>query len=143
MAKKNKIGAEYVILDRISEEAYPVPSSEWNKIKKIAKGAKCPTRWFGFFGSISVGVCTSSIFQFIVNCVQLGKFDNKDMHLYLFMVFLVISILLLLLDKERSKAIEEIGERIVAEMDDIEHKYKPTSDLEEKTESKNKFVYIS
>lgn len=126
MAKKNKVGNEYILLTRTPEEAYPIPSSEWNKIKDIAKGAKCPTRWYGFFGSISIGILASSLLQFIINCVKSNKFE-LDIYLALFIVFSVISMLLFFLDNERNKSIENIGERIISEMKDIEDKYQKVS----------------
>ena len=130
MAKKNKVGAEYVILERISEEAYPVPFSEWNKLKKIASEAKCPSRLWGFLGAISIGVLASSFLQYIINCIQNKGLKFDDAYLYISIVFFIISILLLLLDNGQSKSLENIGKQIISEMEDIEHKYQSTTSTE-------------
>lgn len=144
MAKKNvRVSADYIVYDKIPEGLYQIPDSDWKRIKQMAKRIKYPKRWFNILGSGCFGITTSAIVQVIYNSCNLSEEEKwyDDPMIIVSILSLFFGLLLYLADNERNKSIEKAGAEIVAEMDNIESKYRsPIEDAERGKQDNNNIL---
>lgn len=121
-----KFSKEYSVCKPKDEAVYPIPLSDWNRIKNRIKRICPQRRVYQVLASVCFGVFGSSI-------LALVPFYNMRASLQpwvlptawaFLVVSLILGIALLIIDGQQKSIIDESTDSVIEDMDALEEKYK-------------------
>ncbi|MBI5077719.1 hypothetical protein HZB94_05080 [Candidatus Falkowbacteria bacterium] len=103
-------------------KGFPVYGKDWDRIKKMVDRIISPTSFWQIVWPASFGISISALLS-ALTILEKGH-PNKTSCYWLFLLFMIIGILTLIIDKTRKAASISTKEQLKEEMEKMEEPYK-------------------
>ena len=115
---------DYIVYSIKKEGVYPLPESDWERLKNLIKTIIPETKLFNVIASVAFGIFISSIFSLITfySVQNLNKWIIPINWAILIASF-VIGFALVMIDNQQGKIIKLSTTIIIEEMQEIEKKF--------------------
>ena len=115
---------DYIVYSIKKEGVYPLPESDWERLKNLIKKIIPETKLFHVIASVAFGIIISSIFSLITfySVQNLNKWIIPINWAILIASF-VIGFALVMIDNQQGKIIKLSTTIIIEEMQEIEKKF--------------------
>ena len=115
---------DYIVCSIKKEGVYPLPESDWERLKNLIKKIIPETKLFNVIASVAFGIFISSIFSLITfySVQNLNKWIIPINWAILIASF-VIGFALVMIDNQQGKIIKLSTTIIIEEMQEIEKKF--------------------
>ncbi len=115
---------DYIVYSIKKEGVYPLPESDWERLKNLIKKIIPETKLFNVIASVAFGIFISSIFSLITfySVQNLNKWIIPINWAILIASF-VIGFALVMIDNQQGKIIKLSTTIIIEEMQEIEKKF--------------------
>ena len=115
---------DYIVYSIKKEGVYPLPGSDWERLKNLIKKIIPETKLFNVIASVAFGIFISSIFSLITfySVQNLNKWIIP-INWAILIASLVIGFALVIIDNQQGKIIKLSTTIIIEEMQEIEKKF--------------------
>ncbi|MGI5064432.1 hypothetical protein E4N95_13355 [Treponema denticola] len=115
---------DYIVYSIKKEGVYPLPESDWERLKNLIKKIIPETKLFNVIASVAFGIFISSIFSLITfySVQNLNKWIIPT-NWAILIASLVIGFALVIIDNQQGKIIKLSTTIIIEEMQEIEKKF--------------------
>lgn len=123
--RKITVSREFSVAAPQSERAYPIPASEWGRLKKAISRIAPHQNWYQAGGWLFAGVCVTTLISWLASD-HTERFGRPGVVEWVAIISGgLIALVLLFVDSQQRKSIAETAQSIVEDMSHIEEMFVP------------------
>lgn len=138
MAKSKKpitLSRSNIVYPKREEGCYPISETDWQRLKMRLDRVRAPYRWVNSFAFAFIGAAISTFFELINSRQEIDSLCSEP-KFWIIIICVIIGLLLLYIDYERSRIIKSNIEDVSMEMTQIENQFTKDSNQDDSNSDK-------